>query len=59
MNDFVLKIMRMGDDELIDYIIGLSDTRAVEMFKNPIPWDDIDKYTDKIETVRAELLRRM
>ena len=59
MSEFMLSIMRMADDELIDYIIGLSDTRAVEMFKDPIPWDDIDKYTDKIETVRAELLRRM
>ena len=59
MSDFVLEIMRMADDELIDYIIGLSEARAVELYKTPIIWDNVDKYTDKIETVRAEILRRM
>ena len=59
MSEFVLEIMRMADDELIDYIVGLSEARAVELGKNSIIWEEVDKYTDKIETVRAELLRRM
>jgi hypothetical protein len=63
MNDFVLNIMRMDDNELIEYLIGEVESRAIDIYKNdPITeemWKIIDKRTDKIETIKAELLRRM
>lgn len=63
MNDFVLNIMRMDDNELIEYLIGEVESRAIDIYKSdPITeemWKIIDKRTDKIETIKAELLRRM
>ena len=63
MNDFVLNIMRMDDNELIEYLIGEVEQRAVHIYQNYIiteeEWKLIDRHTDKIETIKAELLRRM
>lgn len=63
MSAFVLNIMRMNDDELIEYLIGEAETRAVDIYRSdPITeeeWKIIDKRTDNIETIKAELLRRM
>lgn len=63
MSDFVLNIMRMDDNELLEYLIGEVESRAVDIYiSNPITeemWKIIDKRTDKIETIKAELLRRM
>ena len=63
MSDFVLNIMRMDNNELLEYLIGEVESRAVDIYKSdPITeemWKIIDKRTDKIETMKAELLRRM
>ena len=63
MNDFVLKIMRMDDDELLEYLIGEAEARALDIYRSNFiteeGWKIIDKRTDKIETIKAELLRRM
>lgn len=63
MSDFVLNIMRMDDNELLEYLIGEVESRAVDIYMhNHITeemWKIIDKRTDKIETMKAELLRRM
>lgn len=63
MSDFVLNIMRMDDNELLEYLIGEAEARAIDIYtNNPITekeWKIIDSRTDKIETIKAELLRRM
>ena len=63
MSDFVLSIMRMDDNELLEFLIGEVEARAIDIYRaNPITereWEIIDKRTDKIETIKAELLRRM
>ena len=60
---FVLCIMRMTDEELLEYLIGEAEKRAIHIYQNDIiteeEWKLIDRHTDKIETVKAELLRRM
>lgn len=62
-NKFVLNISRMTDDELLEYLIGEVEARAVYIYQNDIidedTWIKIDERTDKIETMKAELLRRM
>jgi hypothetical protein len=63
MSDFVLSVMRMDDNELIEYLIGEVESRAIRIYTtDPITeedWKIIDMRTDKIETIKAELLRRM
>jgi hypothetical protein len=63
MSDFVLSIMRMDDNDLLEYLIGEVEARAIDIYRaDPITedeWKIIDKRTDKIETIKAELLRRM
>ena len=63
MNDFILKIMRMDDNELIEYLVGEVEARAIHIYKTihitEKEWETIDKRTDRIETIKAELLRRM
>ena len=62
-NQFLLAISRMTDEELIEYLIGEAEIRALHIYQtNPIEeedWKLIDKRTDKIETIKAEILRRM
>lgn len=62
-NRFVLNISRMTDEELLEYLVGEAEARAIYIYQNdPIEeedWIKIDARTDKIETIKAELLRRM
>lgn len=62
-NKFVLNIIRMTDEELLEYLIGEVESRAIDIYMhNSITeemWKIINKRTDKIETMKAELLRRM
>ena len=62
-NKFVLNIIRMTDEELLEYLIGEAEARAIYIYQNyPVTeedWAKIDARTDKIETMKAELLRRM
>ncbi len=46
MSEFVLNLMRMTDEELIEYLIGEAESRAVEASKNIIDWDVVDTITD-------------
>lgn len=63
MGDFMLSIMRMTDEELLEYLIGEAEQRAIHIYQNdPITedeWKIVDRHTDKIETIKAEILRRM
>ena len=62
-NKFVLNIIRMTDEELLEYLVGEAEARAIYIYQNDIidedTWVKIDARTDKIETIKAELLRRM
>lgn len=62
-NKFVLNISRMTDEELLEYLVGEAEARAIYIYQNdPITdeeWISVDTRTDKIETIKAELLRRM
>lgn len=62
-NKFVLNVIRMTDEELLEYLVGEAEARAVDIYQNDFitedMWKIIDKRTDKIETIKAELLRRM
>ena len=62
-NKFVLNIIRMTDEELLEYLVGEAEARAIYIYQNdPITeeeWISVDARTDKIETMKAELLRRM
>lgn len=62
-NKFVLNIIRMTDEELLEYLVGEAEARAIYIYQNdPIEeedWIKIDARTDKIETIKAEILRRM
>ena len=63
MNKFLLSISRMTDEELLEYLVGESEARAIYIYQNDEiseeTWKKIDARTDKIETIKAELLRRM
>ena len=62
-NQFILNISRMTDEELLEYLVGEIEARAIYIYQNdPITeedWIKIDARTDKIETIKAEILRRM
>ena len=62
-NKIVLNIIRTTDEELLEYLIGEVEARAIYIYQNdPITeedWIKIDARTDKIETIKAEILRRM
>ena len=62
-NKFLLSISRMKDEELLEFFVGEVETRANYIYQNDIlsedDWIKIDSRTDKIETMKAELLRRM
>ena len=63
MNKFLLSISRMTDEELLEYLVGESEARAIYIYQNDEiseeTWKKIDARTDKIETIKAELLRRV
>jgi hypothetical protein len=62
-NKFVLNIIRMTDEELLEYLVGEAEARAIYIYQNdPITeeeWISVDTRTDRIETIKAEILRRM
>ena len=62
-NKFLLSISRMKDEELLEFFVGEVEARATYIYQNdPISedeWVKIDARTDKIETIKAEILRRM
>ena len=62
-NKFLLNISRMTDEELLEYLVGEAEARGLYFYQtDPITeedWIKIDARTDKIETIKAELLRRM
>ena len=62
-NKFVLNIIRMNDEELLEYLVGEAEARAIYIYQNDTidedTWKKIDARTDKIETIKAEILRRM
>ena len=67
-NKFVLNIKRMTDEELLEYLVGEAEARAIYIYQNDTidagftkidTWKKVDARTDKIETIKAELLRRM
>lgn len=53
----------MNDEELLEYLVGEAEARAIYIYQNDTidedTWKRIDTRTDKIETIKAELLRRM
>ena len=63
MSEFMLAIMRMNDDELLEYLISKAEGRAVYVnSRSRITEDDwhvIDHYTTEIESIKSELKRRM
>lgn len=62
-NKFVLNIIRMTDEELLEYLVGEAEARAIYIYQNdPITeeeWISVDARTDRIETIKAEILRRI
>jgi hypothetical protein len=61
-NTFIRDINRMNTNELIEFLIGEVEARAIYIYQNdPITeeeWIKIDDRTDKIENIKAEILRR-
>ena len=62
-NKFVLNIIRMTDEDLLEYLVGEVEARAIYIYQNdPITeeeWISVDTRTDRIETIKAEILKRM
>ena len=62
IGDYILAIKRMADEELIEYLIELTEDRAVLIYMNEqteMIKTCIKHLDDSIETVKTELLRRM
>ena len=63
MSDFMLSIMRMTDEHLLEYLVAEAEQRAIYIYQTDpiteIEWETVDRHTDKIESIKAELLRRM
>lgn len=61
MSNFMLDIMRMGDEELIEHLIELVEDKTVMSLysTNRDVLTQISKYEDIVESIKNELLRRM
>lgn len=68
MNKFLMQIVRLNDTELILVLEKLVEIKTIDevalnihdaLFDPFNTQEEIDSIIDKIETVRAELLRRM
>lgn len=61
-NTFIRDINRMSTNELIEFLVGEVEARAIYIYQNdPITdkdWVKINDRTDKIENIKAEILRR-
>lgn len=60
---FLLAVSRMTDEELLEYLVGEAEVRAVAIYQNDIlteeDWERVDERTERIETIKGEILRRM
>ena len=60
---FLLAVSRMTDEELLEYLVGEAEIRAVTIYQHDIltdeDWERVDERTERIETIKAEILRRM
>lgn len=60
---FLLAVSRMTDEELLEYLVGEAEVRAIAIYQNDIlteeDWKRIDERTEHIETIKGEILRRM
>lgn len=60
---FLLAVSRMTDEELLEYLVGEAEIRAVAIYQNDIltdeDWERVDERTERIETIKSEILRRM
>lgn len=60
---FLLAVSRMTDEELLEYLVGEAEVRAVTIYQNDIlteeDWERIDERTERIEVIKGEILRRM
>ena len=60
---FLLAVSRMTDEELLEYLVGEAEIRAVTIYQNNIlteeDWERIDERTERIEVIKGEILRRM
>ena len=63
-NKFVLNVIRMTDEELLEYLISEAEIRATILYQYDTiltdeDWEHIDERTDHIEVIKGEILRRM
>lgn len=63
-NKFVLNVIRMTDEELLEYLISEAEIRATILYQYDTiltdeDWKHIDERTDRIEVIKGEILRRM
>ena len=63
-NKFVLDIIRMTDEELLEYLISEAEIRATILYQydtilSDEDWKQVDERTDRIEVIKDEILRRM
>lgn len=61
---FLLAVSRMTDEELLEYLIGEAEIRAVTLYQcdtilTEEDWERVDERTERIEIVKGEILRRM
>ena len=60
---FLLAVSRMTDEELLEYLVGEAEIRAVTIYQNDIlteeDWERVDERTERIEIIKGEILRRM
>jgi hypothetical protein len=60
---FLLAVSRMTDEELLEYLVGEAEIRAVAIYQNDVlteeDWERVDERTERIETIKSEILRRM
>lgn len=61
MSNFMLDIMRMSDEELIEYLVELVEDKTVMSLysTNRDILTQISKYEDIVDSIKNELLRRM
>ncbi len=63
-NKFVLDIIRMTDEELLEYLVSEAEIRATILYQydtilSDEDWKQVDERTDRIEVIKGEILRRM
>lgn len=60
---FLLAVSRMTDEELLEYLVGEAEVRAVTIYQHDTlteeDWERVDERTERIEVIKGEILRRM